>query len=83
MPENRAAKIGNGLLKVLRRIGDFQSRVLLTLVYFILLLPIGVIVRFFSDVMQTKPADRQLSSYWKFKQPADRPDAVEKARRQS
>lgn len=72
-----------GLLKVLRKIGNFQSRVLLTLVYFILLLPIGVIVRSFSDAMQAKPGDRGLSSYWKFKQPADEPDAVEKARRQA
>ena len=71
------------LLKVLRKIGDFQSRVLLTLVYFILLMPIGVIVRFFSDAMQTKPDVKQLSSYWKFKQPTAQPDKMEKARRQS
>ena len=70
-------------LKVLHKIGNFQSRVLLTLVYFILLLPIGVMVRFFSNVMQTRPADRQLSSYWKSKQPALQPDEMTKARRQS
>jgi hypothetical protein len=83
MPENKIAKAWKGLSKVLHKVGNFQSRVLLTLVYFILLLPIGVIVRFFSNAMQRRPDDRQLSSYWKFKQPAAGPDAVEKARRQS
>ncbi len=71
------------MLKVLRKIGDFQSRILLIFVYFILLFPIGVIVRLFSDAMQTKPADRRLTSYWKFKQPADPLDEIEKAMRQS
>lgn len=35
-------------------IGDFQSRALLTLLYFTLILPYGILVRLFSDPLRVR-----------------------------
>jgi hypothetical protein len=42
-----------------RRIGDFQARVLLTLIYAVIILPFGLVVRLFSDPLniKTRPAN--------------------------
>jgi len=37
-----------------RRIGNFQARVLLTILYAIFVLPFGVMARLFSDALQIK-----------------------------
>jgi hypothetical protein len=40
--------------RVAHRIGNFQARVLLTILYAVILLPFGVISRLFSDPLQLK-----------------------------
>lgn len=40
--------------RVAKKIGNFQARVLLTLLYGIVLLPFGVMVRLFSDPLRIK-----------------------------
>ena len=40
--------------KIAHRIADFQARVLLTIIYFILILPFGLAVRFFADSLHIK-----------------------------
>ena len=38
--------------RIAHRIGDFQARVLLTLIYAVLVLPFGLVIRFFSDPLK-------------------------------
>jgi hypothetical protein len=40
--------------RLARRIGNFQARVLLTILYAVVLLPFGICVRLFADVLHTK-----------------------------
>jgi hypothetical protein len=40
--------------RIAHKIGNFQSRVLLTIIYFVLVLPFGLCVRFFADSLRTK-----------------------------
>ncbi len=40
--------------RIARKIGNFQARVLLTVLYAIVLLPFGVMARLFSDSLQIK-----------------------------
>jgi hypothetical protein len=40
--------------RLARKIGNFQARVLLTLLYAILVLPFGLIVRLFADPLRIK-----------------------------
>ena len=40
--------------RIARRIGDFQARLLLTLIYAVLVMPFGVVVRLFSDPLHVK-----------------------------
>ena len=56
-------------VRVARRIGTFQARVLLTILYGIALLPFGVCVRLFGDTLRTKK--RPTSWLDRPKQPAD------------
>jgi hypothetical protein len=66
--------------KVISRIiGNFQSRVLLTLFYFLILAPFGLAVRMFRDPLGLKP--RQ-GSHW-FQRASAAPASFEGARRQS
>jgi hypothetical protein len=59
------------------KIGNFQARVLLALLYFTLLLPFGVGLRLFSDPLRTKVRD--LPTYWL---PREARDEKAEARRQ-
>jgi hypothetical protein len=43
-----------GWKRVAHAIGDFQARVLLTLIYAVLVLPFGLLVRLFSDPLNIK-----------------------------
>ncbi|MGB2887247.1 MAG: hypothetical protein WBC04_06105 [Candidatus Acidiferrales bacterium] len=62
--------------RLAHRIGDFQARVLLTLIYVCLVLPIGVAVRFFADPLRVKcRPDRWLDH-------PEEPAAMKWARRQ-
>jgi len=56
-------------VRVARRIGTFQARVLLTILYGIALLPFGVCVRLFGDTLRTKK--RPTSWLDRPQQPAD------------
>ncbi len=47
-------RLWEGWKKVAHAIGNFQARILLTLIYSILILPFGLLVRFFSDSLHTK-----------------------------
>jgi hypothetical protein len=40
--------------RIARAVGTFQARVLLSVFYAVLVLPFGVLVRLFSDPLQTK-----------------------------
>lgn len=40
--------------RIAHRIGDFQARVLLTLIYAVLVLPFGFAIRLFSDPLKIK-----------------------------
>jgi len=40
--------------RIAHRIGDFQARVLLTLIYAVLVLPFGLAIRLFSDALKIK-----------------------------
>ena len=41
-------------LTLARKIGQFQSRIILTLFYFVIVAPFGLAVRFFSDPLHTR-----------------------------
>ncbi|HXM20922.1 MAG TPA: hypothetical protein VN948_06630 [Terriglobales bacterium] len=45
--------------RIAHKIGDFQARVLLTLIYAVFLLPFGLIMRCFSDPLATKKRTSQ------------------------
>jgi len=49
-------RLWEGWKKIARRIGDFQARVLLTVIYAILVLPFGLAVRLLSDPLRIKQA---------------------------
>jgi hypothetical protein len=45
--------------KIAHRIGNFQARVLLTIFYFVLVLPFGIAVRLFGDPLRFKHLPNQ------------------------
>jgi hypothetical protein len=51
-------KLWQGWKRVARRIGDFQARVLLTIIYAIFVLPFGLAVRLFADPLRVKSPPR-------------------------
>jgi len=50
----RLKKLWEAWKRIAHVIGDFQARVLLTLIYAVLVLPFGLMVRFFSDPLHIK-----------------------------
>jgi hypothetical protein len=54
LPASLRTKLWEGWKKIGHAIGNFQARVLLTVIYSVLILPFGLIVRFFSDSLHTK-----------------------------
>lgn len=48
------------LQRFLRRVGEFQSALLLTVVYFLLWLPVGYLSRFFADWLNRRPGQKTL-----------------------
>jgi len=56
-------------------IGDFQSRLILTLMYFTVVTPIAVLVR-----LRRRPARSDRPSTWTFREPV--PTTIDQARRQ-
>jgi hypothetical protein len=47
-------RLWNGWKKLARRIGTFQAKVVLTIFYAILVLPLGLAVRWFADPLNIK-----------------------------
>ena len=62
--------------KVAKKIGDFQARLILSLFYILIVLPIGLIARMFSDPLALK----KTAARWHAKQSS--PARIEDARRQ-
>ena len=62
--------------KVAKKIGDFQARLILSLFYILIVLPIGLIARMFSDPLSLK----KTAAHWHAKQST--PARLEDARRQ-
>jgi hypothetical protein len=76
LPASLRTKISAGWIKMGHAIGNFQARVLLTVIYSVLILPFGLAVRFFADSMHMKKRPEK----W-FDHPAI-PNTLEEARRQ-
>lgn len=51
---NRIRRIWQAWKKIAHKIGDFQARVLLTIIYAVLILPFGLAIRFFSDPLRIR-----------------------------
>jgi len=64
---------------IAQKIGDFQARLILTLVYFIAVMPFGILVRLLSDPLAVKKKNRE--TMW-FPKELDEP-TLENARRQA
>ncbi|MGA8150823.1 MAG: hypothetical protein WB952_07730 [Terriglobales bacterium] len=47
-------RLWQGWKRIAKKIGNFQSRVLLTIFYFTIVLPFGVAARLFSDPLRIK-----------------------------
>ena len=62
--------------KVAKQIGDFQARLILSLFYILIVLPIGLISRTFSDPLALK----KTAAHWNAK--ASSPPQMDDARRQ-
>jgi len=54
LPASLRSKLWEGWKKFGHALGNFQARVLLTVIYSILILPFGLLVRLFSDSLHTK-----------------------------
>ena len=52
--DEQPQKLRAGSKRALQAIGTFQARVLLTLIYAILVVPLGAILRLFSDPLRIK-----------------------------
>lgn len=61
-----------------RAVGEFQSRIILTGLYYVALAPFGIVVGWLGDPLRIKSAEP--GSYWKPKPPAD--ENLDAARRQ-
>ncbi len=48
---------------IAHQIGTFQARLLLTILYFVLVLPFGLVVRWFSDPLRIKKRPAQWLDY--------------------
>jgi hypothetical protein len=60
-------------------VGDFQARLILTILYVVLVLPTGIIVKLGGDLLELRYADNT-KSYWKPRPPED--ERLRPARRQ-
>jgi hypothetical protein len=76
LPAAFRSKLWEGWKKFGHALGNFQARILLTVIYSILILPFGLAVRFFSDSMHMKKRPEK----W-FDHPA-LSNTIEEARRQ-
>jgi len=61
----------NRWLVLAKKIGKFQSRVVLTVVYFVIVLPFGLGVRLFADPLRIRRRSAQEHSNWSARQTSD------------
>jgi hypothetical protein len=54
LPASLRTKLWEGWKKIAHHIGNFQARVLLTVIYSVLILPFGLLVRCFADSLHNK-----------------------------
>ncbi len=73
-------RIWEGWKKIARKIGDFNARVILTVFYFILLMPFAVMVRLFTDPLEIKKNTMKKGWHMKEEKPGVTP--MERAARQ-
>ena len=76
LSERMLKRLWQGWKRIARVIGDFQARVLLTLIYAIVVLPFGVTFRLVSDALRIKQRPPAWLDY------ANNPDDMDWARRQ-
>ena len=76
LPAALRAKLSEDWKKFGHALGNFQARVLLTFIYGILILPFGLMVRFFADSLHIKKRPEQ----WLDHPPM--PNEINEARRQ-
>ncbi len=61
----------NRWLVLAQKIGKFQSRIVLTVVYFVFVWPFGLGVRLFADPLHVRRGSSQQQSDWSARQPSD------------
>ena len=83
MPESTVAAMGTKIWEkwkiIARKIGDFQSRLLLNVFYFLILGPVALLFQWFSDPMHLHPSTPK---GW-MKHDGSRERSLEEARKQS
>ena len=57
--ENVARKLWSGWKRFAKKIGDFQARVILTILYFVIIGPFALIVRWGADPLSLKKGAQQ------------------------
>ena len=73
-------RLWQGWKRVARKIGDFNARVILTIFYFILLMPFALLVRLFTDPLEIK---KKAHKGWHPREQKDDIPLLERAERQS
>lgn len=76
LPKAFRTRVSEGWKKIGHAIGNVQARILLTVIYSVLILPFGLVVRLFSDSMHMKKRPEK----WFDHPPA--PNTLEEAHRQ-
>lgn len=77
--KNILKRIWDGWKKIARKIGDFNARVILTIFYFVLLLPFALMVKFFTDPLEIKKGAKK---GWQVKEEKADIPPMERAARQ-
>jgi hypothetical protein len=67
----------SGWMKIARVIGNFQAQVLFTVFYFIILFPVGLGIRFFSDPLNLK-TKKMTSNFVNWEHPQEDTSAARK-----
>ena len=78
--QNIFRRAWEGWKKIARKIGDFNARVILTIFYFILLMPFALLVRLFTDPLEIK---KKAHKGWHPREEKDDVPLLERAERQS
>ena len=74
--QSKAKDLWQWWQKIAKKIGDFQARLILAVFFFVIVLPLGLIVRLFGDPLERKKS----AAGWAVK--SETSNTVESARRQ-